>query len=179
MPVAGNSSMFSSNCKRSAIFLSLARRRRATGLRATMRARRLRGASATSSSTSKGSRDRRPPGFGAGSGRGSGSDPPGSGEGTAHYLKIWADGGYQGEKLASALRKLGIESDLEIVKKPKDVNGFTILHRRWVVERTFAWMSRCRRLAKDCEWSLERSLAWAQLATCRLMMRRIGRAATC
>ena len=93
--------------------------------------------------------------------------------------KIWADGGYQGEKLASALKKLGIGSDLEIVKKPKDVKGFTVLYRRWVVERTFAWMSRCRRLAKDCERSLESSLAWAQLAACRFMMRRIARAATC
>ena len=93
--------------------------------------------------------------------------------------KIWADGGYQGEKLASALKKLGIDSDLEIVKKPKDIKGFTVLYRRWVVERTFAWMSRCRRLAKDYERSLESSLAWAQLAACRFMMRRIARAATC
>ena len=93
---------------------------------------------------------------------------------------IWADGGYQGDMLASALKKLGIESDLEIVKKPKDVKeGFTVLYRRWVIERTFAWMSRCRRLAKDYERSLESSLAWAQLAACRFVMRRIGRAATC
>ena len=93
--------------------------------------------------------------------------------------KIWADGGCRGEKLASALKKLGIGSDLEIVKKSKDVKSFTVLHRRWVVERTFAWMSRCRRLAKDCERSLENSLAWARLAACRFMMRRIERAATC
>ena len=46
-------------------------------------------------------------------------------------------------------------------------------------ERAFAWMSRCRRLAKDYERSLESSLAWAQLAACRFMMRRIARAATC
>ena len=96
-----------------------------------------------------------------------------------HIQKIWADGGYQGKKLASALKKLGIGSDLEIIKKPKDVKGFTVLYRRWVVERTFAWMSRCRRLAKDYERSLESSLAWAQLAACRFMMRRIARAATC
>ena len=96
-----------------------------------------------------------------------------------HIQKIWADGGCRGGKLASALTKLGIGTVLEIVKKPKDVKGFTVLHRRWVVERTFAWMSRCRRLAKDCERSLESSLAWAQLAACRFMMRRIARAATC
>ncbi len=96
-----------------------------------------------------------------------------------HIKKIWADGGCRGEKLASALKKLGIGSDLEIIKKPKDVKGFTVLYRRWVVERTFAWMSRCRRLAKDYERSLESSLAWAQLAACRFMTRRIARAATC
>ena len=96
-----------------------------------------------------------------------------------HVKKIWADGGCRGEKLASALKDLGIGSDLEIVKKPNNVNGLTVLYRRWVVERTFAWMSRCRRLAKDCERSLESSLAWAQLAACRFMMRRIARTATC
>ena len=96
-----------------------------------------------------------------------------------HIQKIWADGGYRGGELASALTKLGIGTDLEIVKKPKDVKGFTVLHRRRVVERTFAWMSRRRRLAKDCERSLESSLAWAQLAACRFMMHRIARVATC
>ena len=55
-----------------------------------------------------------------------------------HIKKIWADGGYQGYKLASELKKLGIDSELEIVKKPKDVNGFTVLYRRWVVEQTIA-----------------------------------------
>ena len=96
-----------------------------------------------------------------------------------HVKKIWADGGCRGEKLASTLKDLGIGPVLEIVNKPKEIKGFKVLHRRWVVERTFAWMSRCRRLAKDCERSLESSLAWAQLAACRFMMRRIARAATC
>ena len=150
------------------------------GLRATTRARRSRGASATSSSTFWGSRSGSP------STRLRCQDRDGAPavilgvlETAPHVKKIWADGGYQGKKLASALKKLGIGSDLEIVKKPKDVKGFTILYRRWVVERTFAWMSRCRRLAKDYERTLESSLAWAQLAACRFMMRRIARAATC
>ena len=99
---------------------------------------------------------------------------------TALYIKkIRADGGYRGQKLASALKKIGIGPELEILNKPKDINGFTVLHGRWVVERTFVWMSRCRRLAKDYERSLESSLAWAQLATCRFMTRRIGRAISC
>ena len=96
-----------------------------------------------------------------------------------HVKKLWADGGYQGPKLASELERLGLGSALEIVKKPKDVKGFTVLYRRWVVERTFAWMSRCRRLSKDYERSLDSSVAWAQLAACRFMVRRIARSATC
>ena len=93
--------------------------------------------------------------------------------------KIWADGGCRGRKLASALKKLGLGPDLEIVNKPKDIKGFTVLNRRRVVERSFAWMSRCRRLAKAYVRSLESSLAWAQLAACRFMMRRIGRSISC
>lgn len=92
--------------------------------------------------------------------------------------KLWADGGYQGPKLAAKLQDLGLADLLEIVEKPKDSKGFTVLYRRWVVERTFAWMSRCRRLAKDFERSLESSLAWVQLAACRFLMRRVARGAT-
>ena len=93
--------------------------------------------------------------------------------------KIWADGGCRGPKLAAELEKLGLGSALEIVKKTKDAEEFTVPCRRWVVERTFAWMSRCRRLAKDYEGSLESSLAWSQLAACRFMARRAARATTC
>ena len=93
--------------------------------------------------------------------------------------KIWADGGCQGPKLAAELERLGLGSALEIVKKPKDAEEFTVPCRRWVVERTFAWMSRCRRLAKDYEGSLESSLAWSQLAACRFTVRRAVRVACC
>ena len=93
-------------------------------------------------------------------------------------IKLWADGGYAGPKLASQLEEIGLGSLIEIVNKPKDSKGFSILARRWVVERTFAWMSRCRRLAKDYERSLASSLAWAMLAACRFLMRRLGRAAS-
>lgn len=92
--------------------------------------------------------------------------------------KLWADGGYQGPKLAAKLADLGLADRLEIVEKPKDSKGFTVLYRRWVVERTFAWMSRCRRLAKDFERTLESSLAWVQLAACRFLMRRLARTAS-
>ncbi len=92
--------------------------------------------------------------------------------------KLWADGGYRGPKLAAKLADLGLVDWLEIVEKRKDCKGFTLLYRRWVVERTFAWMSRCRRLAEDFERTLESSLAWAQLAACRFLMPRLARTAS-
>ncbi len=92
--------------------------------------------------------------------------------------RLWADGGYAGPKLEEALKGRGLGSIIEIVRKPKETRGFTVLCRRWVVERTFAWMSRCRRLAKDFERTLASSLAWAQLAACRFLMRRVARGLT-
>ena len=68
---------------------------------------------------------------------------------------------------------MGVSELIEIVPKPKGARGFTVLSRRWVVERTFAWMGRCRRLAKDVERTLAR--AWVKLAGCRFMMRRVAR----
>ncbi len=91
--------------------------------------------------------------------------------------KLWVDGSYQGPKLASRLGEPGIGGILEIVERPKEIRGFTVPCRRRVVERTFGWMSRCRRLAKDFERSLASSLAWCRLAACRFMMRRVARAA--
>ena len=92
--------------------------------------------------------------------------------------RLWADGGCQGPKLAAKLRDLGLADFLEMVEKPKESKGFTVLYRRWVVERTFAWMSRCRRLAKDFERTLESSRAWVRLAACRFLGRRLARGAS-
>ncbi len=96
-------------------------------------------------------------------------------EKTPTVIRLWADGGYQGPKLASTLQEMGLAELVEIVNKLKESKGFMVIPRRWVVERTFAWMSRCRRLAKDFERTLESSLAWVQLAACRFLMRRIAR----
>ncbi len=87
---------------------------------------------------------------------------------------VFADGGYAGEKLRNALRGNG-EWTLEIIKRADTAKGFEVLPRRWVVERTFAWLGRCRRLAKDWERSIESSTAWATIASIRMITRRIAR----
>ena len=85
---------------------------------------------------------------------------------------IFADGGYAGDKLRQAM---GDEWTLEIVKRPNKAKGFVLLPKRWVVERTFAWLGRCRRLAKDWERTIESSTAWALVANIRLLTRRLAR----
>jgi transposase len=87
---------------------------------------------------------------------------------------IFADGGYAGPKLNKALRRLG-DWTLEIVKRSDTAQGFEVLPRRWVVERTFAWLSRCRRLAKDWEKSIASAEAWVFIAHIRLLSRRLAR----
>ena len=92
--------------------------------------------------------------------------------------KIWADGGYGGAKLATALTGIPDAPDLEIVPKPESQQGFVVLPRRWVVERFFGWLGRCRRLSKDFERTIASALAWLHLAVIRILLRRLGRAET-
>lgn len=87
---------------------------------------------------------------------------------------VFADGGYGGPKLEDALRKIG-SFTLEIVKRSDSAEGFEVLPRRWVVERTFAWLGRCRRLAKDFERSIESAEAWIFIANIRMLTRRLAR----
>ena len=65
--------------------------------------------------------------------------------------KLFADGGYQGPQFRQQLAKVLPQLSVEIVKRSDTAQGFEVLPRRWVVERTFAWLNRCRRLAKDFE----------------------------
>ena len=85
---------------------------------------------------------------------------------------IWADGGYRGQ-LADWV---GALSDwvLEIVPRPKDSHSFEVLPRRWVVERTLAWLGRCRRLSKDYEVLPETTESWVYIAMTHLMLRRLA-----
>jgi putative transposase len=87
---------------------------------------------------------------------------------------IWADGGYAG-KLVGWVKSV-CSWVLQIVKRTDDVKGFKLLPRRWVVERTFGWIGRNRRLSKDYEGRTETSEAMVYLAMTRLMVRRLARA---
>jgi transposase len=87
---------------------------------------------------------------------------------------IFADGGYAGEKLAAALKPLG-DWTVEIVKRSDAAKGFVLIPRRWVVERTFAWLNRNRRLAKDFEELIASASAWVMIASVKLIMRRLAR----
>jgi len=87
---------------------------------------------------------------------------------------VFADGGYAGPKLRGALDKIG-DWTIEIVKRSDTAVGFEVIPRRWVVERTFAWLGRCRRLAKDWEKSIASAEAWINIAHIRLTTRRLAR----
>ncbi len=87
---------------------------------------------------------------------------------------IFADGGYAGPKLREAQQGAG-DWRLEIIKRSDAAKGFEVLPRRWVVERTFAWLGRCRRLAKDWEKSIASAEAWIFVAHIRLITRRLAR----
>lgn len=87
---------------------------------------------------------------------------------------VFADGGYAGPKLRQALQGHG-DWTLEIIKRSDLAKCFKLLPRRWVVERTFAWLGRCRRLAKDGEKSIASAEAWMFIAHIRLLTRRLAR----
>jgi putative transposase len=91
-----------------------------------------------------------------------------------HLHHILADRVYRGRKLLAALADLGPWT-IEIVQRPSGVKGFQLLPRRWVVERTFAWLGRNRRLAKDFEASIASAQAWILIASIKLLIRRIAR----
>lgn len=87
---------------------------------------------------------------------------------------ILADRVYRGEQLLRAIAPLG-EWTVEIIQRPAGVKGFQLLPRRWVVERTFAWFGRCRRLTKDFDGTIDSAIAWLLLAHIRLLSRRLAR----
>lgn len=86
---------------------------------------------------------------------------------------IWADHAYAGGLVNWAKHACG--RVIQIVERSAGVKGFTLLPRRWVVERTFSWLGNCRRLSKDYEFNPRSSESWIQAAMIRLMVRRLAR----
>lgn len=84
--------------------------------------------------------------------------------------KVLGDGGYTGESFADGAKKF-IDAQVEIAKR-NELHTFAVIPKRWVVERSFAWLEKCRRLWKNCEKKLKTSLAMVQLAFIRLLLRR-------
>jgi putative transposase len=92
--------------------------------------------------------------------------------------KIWADGAYRGKDLADRCRQQGEGWELEIVVREPGTQGFQVQPRRWVVERSFAWLSRNRRLAKDYECMVQTSETLIEFAAARLLLRRLAEEVT-
>ena len=90
-------------------------------------------------------------------------------------LKLCADGGYAGPQVQAGRAGAMHQVEVEIVKRSDTAKGFAVLPKRWTVERTIAWLNRCRRLAKDWECLNRRALAFLHLASTRLMLRRLCR----
>src|ERR1700719_223186 len=88
-------------------------------------------------------------------------------------VTLYADGGYQGPEFQSAMKRILARVNVEIVKRSDRAKGFLVLPKRWIVERTLAWLGRCRRLAKDWECLNRKALAFLRLASIRLMLRKL------
>ena len=90
------------------------------------------------------------------------------------YLeKLFADSAYEGPIFHAALAGILPHLKTEIVKRSDRIKGFVALPKRWIVERTIAWLNRCRRLAKDWENLNRNALAFLKLASIRLMLRKL------
>ena len=87
---------------------------------------------------------------------------------------LWADGGYTGEDFAGAVREHLPNLEVKIIKRSDDTTGFEVLPRRWVVERTFSWLTQHRRLARDYERTESSVEAWIYLAMIRVQLRRLA-----
>lgn len=86
--------------------------------------------------------------------------------------KIWVDGGYRGQLISWVASQFRFV--LEPVLRSQHTSGFTVLPRRWVVERTFSWLNLCRRLSKDYECQTATSETFIYIAMTRLMLRRLA-----
>ena len=84
--------------------------------------------------------------------------------------KLLADGGYTGENFANEIKKLS-GAEVDVVKR-NELHTFAVLPKRWIVERSFAWLDKYRRLWKNCERKLQNSFQMISLAFIRLLLKR-------
>ena len=87
--------------------------------------------------------------------------------------RLFVDGGYSGKPFRAKIKQTCPSLAVTVVKRPKKAEGFKLLPRRWVVERSIAWLNRCRRLAKDWENLSANALAFLLLASIRNMLRKL------
>jgi transposase len=92
-------------------------------------------------------------------------------------IKLFADAGYQGPRVAQTVADIG-SWQIDIVKRT-EAHSFSVLPKRWIVERTFAWLSRNRRLARDFERYACTVVAFIRLAMIRIILRRLTRPSPC
>jgi transposase len=88
--------------------------------------------------------------------------------------RLWVDGGYSGPEFAQWVRGLRPKLEVEVVKRCAKSDGFTVLPRRWIVERTFGWLMRHRRLVRDYERTEKSAEAWIYIAMIRIQLRRLA-----
>ena len=85
--------------------------------------------------------------------------------------KVLVDGGYTGDNFANAIKEKLPNADVEVVKR-NELHTFVVLPKRWIVERSFGWLDKCRRLWKNCDRLLQNSFQMITLAFIRLLLRR-------
>jgi transposase len=96
-----------------------------------------------------------------------------SGRQVCRLTTIWADGGFDGEPFMQWVMDF-CRWIVQVVLRPEQSNGFVLLKKRWVVERTFGWLMGCRRLVRDYELLPETSETFIYLAMIRIMVRRLA-----
>lgn len=87
--------------------------------------------------------------------------------------KLFADNAYAGPVFHDGMARVKPDLETEIVRRCDQAKGFTVLPKRWIVERTIGWLNRCRRLAKDWENLNRNALAFLRLASIRVMLRKL------
>ncbi|MEO6034302.1 MAG: IS5 family transposase [Verrucomicrobiota bacterium] len=92
----------------------------------------------------------------------------------AGLRKLWVDGGYTGETFANWVKEHWPKLEVEVIKRSDDLTGFAVLPKRWIVERTFGWLMRNRRLVRDYERTESSAKAWIHLAMIRIQLRRLA-----